>query len=85
MGKANEQERLHRFQKIISMVRLCQEEGIEKEKLIANFMVNYGIARRTMLEYIQALKMSERIIIDKYDLIYLSDEQNKIIDEILSV
>lgn len=61
VNRNSEQERIYRIGLIISLIDKCGENGADKETLIAQFMVNYGIARRTMLEYIQALKLTEKI------------------------
>lgn len=53
------------------MIKKCEEHGANKEKLIAHFMVEHGIARRTMLEYVQALRLAEKII-EKEDLLFLN-------------
>ena len=50
-----------RIQTIIKIIEQCGFNGANKERLIAQFMVNNGIARRTMLEYLQALKLTDRI------------------------
>jgi hypothetical protein len=87
VNRNSEAERLHRFGLIISTIRQCNERGADKEKLIASFMVEYGIARRTLLEYIQALKLSEKVIEEAGILFMrqqtlLSEDEEKILNAV---
>ena len=86
VNRNSEVERIHRFGLIMHMIKECKERGADKEKLIASFMVEYGIARRTLLEYVQALKLSEKIIEEDGILFIkqqnnLSEEEEKILNE----
>jgi len=68
--RGQEKERVYRIGLIQSIIKQCNSRGVgaNKNKLIAQFMVDYGVARRTMLEYLQALILSERIKLEGEDL-----------------
>lgn len=65
LGKMGKKEDLRRarFDIIIQSVKKCNEKGkgADKEKLLACFMVEYGLARRTCVEYLQALILSGKV------------------------
>jgi len=65
MGK-NQQERITRIkwihEKIINNSR--HSVGVAQEYLIGDCMFKWGVARRTMGEYLNALKYSENIVLD---------------------
>lgn len=56
-----EERRRKRINQILNAVIKCGEDGAVKEKIIAIGIVEQGTSRRTMLEYIQALIMAEKI------------------------
>lgn len=70
----NEADRLYRINKVVSVIRNSNERGnaADKEKLIAHFMIDYGISRRTSLEYLKALEVAEKIKITKEGEIWLN-------------
>lgn len=63
MARGQEADRVYRIGLIEALIKECNFRGVgaDKNKLIAIFMCKYGIARRTMLEYIKALILSNRI------------------------
>jgi len=60
----NEDKRKHRINLVYQSILACDKKGVtaDKKKLIAYFMVDYGLSRRKMLEYIKALVDSERVL-----------------------
>jgi len=65
MGK-NQQERIRRIhwinQKIVD--NSSHSVGVSQEYLIGDCMFKWGVARRTLGEYLNALKYSEKIVLD---------------------
>lgn len=58
-GISNERERLHRINSIWEMK--VENQSWNKEKLIAEFQIRYGIARRTAMDYLKLLEKTDRI------------------------
>ena len=65
MGK-NQQERITRIKWIHEKImdNSHHSVGVAQEYLIGDCMFKWGVARRTMGEYLNALKYSEKIVLD---------------------
>jgi|TARA_R110002020_G_C16138179_1_gene761683 hypothetical protein len=65
MGK-NQQERIRRIHWINQKIKdnSSHSVGISQEYLIGDCMFKWGVSRRTMGEYLNALKYSEQIVLD---------------------
>lgn len=56
---SHEDRKMKRFESIIKGIELAREEGekIDKERLIADCIITWGMSRRTVLEYIKVIEV----------------------------
>ncbi|MAH50333.1 hypothetical protein CMI37_31215, partial [Candidatus Pacearchaeota archaeon] len=68
MGR-NQVERMRRIQWIYQRIKDTSAGGlgIREEFLIADCMFEWGVSRRTMVEYLNALIRSDRVVVDERD------------------
>jgi len=68
MGR-NQAERIKRINWIHNVIKTAsaEREGIREEFLIADCMFDWGVSRRTMVEYLNALIRSDRVVVDERD------------------
>lgn len=61
---SNQNKRKENLKKIYEIVKYSDEIGlsVDKEKLICEMSLKYGLSRRTLLEYIKTLVLGEKII-----------------------
>ena len=63
-------QRQARLQKILNGIKACwiDKKITSKERLLAEMMMEWGTARRTNLEFLQTLKMLDKILIEGDDI-----------------
>jgi|TARA_R100001086_G_C11791015_1_gene246222 hypothetical protein len=68
MGR-NQVERMRRIQWIYQRIKDTSAGGlgIEEEFLIADCMFEWGVSRRTMVEYLNSLIRTNRVVVDERD------------------
>jgi len=68
MGR-NQVERKRRISWIHKLIKDTSAAGlgVREEFLIADCMFDWGVSRRTMVEYINALIRSDRVVVDERD------------------
>ncbi|MAH44545.1 hypothetical protein CMI37_01875 [Candidatus Pacearchaeota archaeon] len=68
MGR-NQVERKRRISWVHKLIKDTSAAGlgINEEFLIAERMVEWGVSRRTMVEYVNALIRSDRVVVDERD------------------
>ena len=68
MGR-NQAERMKRISRIHTLIKKASADrsGINEEFLIADCMFQWGVSRRTMVEYLNALIRSDRVVVDERD------------------
>ena len=54
-GISQARERLDKINELWDTIKACKKKGAIKKVLVADFCLNYGAQRRTVLEYIQLL------------------------------
>jgi len=72
----NSEKRKRRIFKILNSIKECNIKGFgtNKEKLIATIGIEFGIARRTCLEYINNLLISGKIFIKNEELFVTKED-----------
>ena len=63
------QVRRIRIDQIINLIgsAMRQDKDIDFEKFVANFSLDYAIARRTIIEYLHTLEAAGKIVIERKD------------------
>lgn len=63
-------ERIHMIGLVLSLINKCSKEkkGANKEKILALLSVNYGVSRRTGMDYIKTLILADKVVEEVGDL-----------------